>query len=305
MRFPRRGEKDRQKHACVTTGSERMVLAVTFGKRESENWQAAGQVVQLDHFKVERPRWVAIVLPGPWESADMLHPVAEALNGHGIGAIVLHLPGCQSSAPTALEYSDWIDLVQRLCERMQSDRHKLALLGVGLGGTLAYDAAARGAPIEALWMTAVGDPRRAPLRTRILGAAWPPWLTTLGMQWLSPVIGHRTWLPPGVAGRPLSLVAPRIDDAVDEPAPLPSHSLRWLGSYLTHAPAIEPEDFRRCPIVVVAPTADRWLQLEPTLDFYRRLPGDKQLHMLDGAGHLPIDATSADLLARGISAAAR
>ncbi len=278
-----------------------MVLRVTFGKHGTENWEHAGLPITLDHFQLERPRWVAILVHGPWESAEPLAPIACALNVEGIGATVLHLPGCGTPMPLGFEYEAWIDLLIALCARMQSDRHKLALLGVGLGGTLAYDAAAKGAPIEALWLTAVGDPRRAPLRARILGVRWPPWLTTLGMQWLRPLIGHRPWLPPGVAARPLSLIGSAPDEASREPAPLPMHPLGWLSSYLTHAPAIEPEEFTRCPVVVIAPTADRWLQLEPTLDFYRRLPGDKQLHMLEGANHLPVDPPSAANLAKAVS----
>jgi alpha-beta hydrolase superfamily lysophospholipase len=81
---------------------------------------------------------------------------------------------------------------------------------------------------------------------------------------------------------------------------VPEHPLRWLSSFLTYAPIVEPEEFRRCPVVLVAPTADRWLQLEPSLDFYRRLPGDKQLHMLADASHLPADGPGVAALVDGL-----
>lgn len=270
-----------------------MVSAVTFGKREPEIWQLSGQPVHVEQTLVAGAADHVIVISGPWESAEQLGSIARALNAQGISATLLHLPGCGRTPDLpGTEYASWVALIEALCQRERRDEQKLVLLGIGLGGTLAFHAAAKGAPIDALCMTAVGDPRRDALRRRILGDDWPPLLTTLGMQWLSPLIGDRRWVPPGVAARPLSLLA--------NPAPLPRHSLRWLSSFLTYAPAVEPEEFRRCPVVLLAPTADRWLQLEPSLDFYRRLPGDKQLHMLEGAEHLPVDAASAEMLVHAL-----
>jgi alpha-beta hydrolase superfamily lysophospholipase len=269
-----------------------MVSDVAIGKHENEICQLAGQTVHLDHFGATDARRHAIVIHGPWDHGEALWPIAQELASSGFRATLMHLPGCgRTPVEPGVDYANWIAPVVALCQRERPAHDKqLIAFGIGLGGTIAFHAAALGAPIDSLWLTAMGDPRRAALRQRILGSAWSPALTTLALQWLTPVIGARLWVPPGVLRRPVSLT-------VD----VPRHSVRFLSSFLTYAPSIEPEAFRRCPVVLAAPTADPWLQLEPSLDFFRRLPGDKRLHMLEGAGHLPVDPSSAEALVRGLA----
>lgn len=268
-----------------------MVSDVTIGKREGEVCELAGNTIHLDRFDLEDAHTHAVLVHGPWESGEALWPIADELVTGGISVTLMHLPGCgRTPLRAGMEYGDWAASLVALCRRQRAACDEpLVAFGVGLGGTLAFHAAALGAPIDSLWVTALGDPRRDALRRRILGDAWPPALTTLGLQWLTPVTGERLWVPPGLLRRNALI-------GVDAP----QHSLRWLSSFLSYGPAIEPEAFRSCPVVLVAPTADPWLQLEPSLDFYRRLPGQKQLHMLEGAGHLPVDSASAEALVRGL-----
>jgi len=271
---------------------ERMFSAVTNGKRDQEVCELAGLSIQLDQFRVSGARRHALLVHGPWDEGEALWPIAEQLATADIATTLVHFPGCGRTPPQeAIEYASWVAILVALAQRERgAHAGQLIAFGVGLGGTVAFHAAASGAPVDSLWLTAIGDPRRDALRRRILGDAWPPALTTLGLQWLTPVLGDRVWVPPGVLRR---------TDPADARVPL--HSLRWLSSFLTYGPVIEPEAFRAFPVVLVAPTADRWLQLEPSLDFYRRLPGDKQLHMLEGAGHRPVDPLIAEALVRGLS----
>lgn len=277
-----------------------MVSAVTIGKRETELWHVADQSIALDRYPAEAPSLTAVMLHGPWESAGSLASIGLALQALGVQCVCLELPGCgRSAAMPAYEFDAWVQIALALVQRVRAETAgKVALLGIGCGGTLAYFAAAAGAPIDVLVATAFGDARRKSMRQRIFGATWPPSLTTLGMRWLSPVLGERPWLPPGVIGRELCndmAIQTRLDAE-----PLPQHSIAFLSSLLNAAPAVEPEAFHARPTLLIAPTADRWLQLEPSLDFYRRIAGDKQLHMLAGSGHLPIDEPSAEALARAL-----
>ena len=67
-------------------------------------------------------------------------------------------------------------------------------------------------------------------------------------------------------------------------------SLAFLASYSGYAPAIEPEDFDVCPILLTQPAQDRWTPLHLSnlfLDRIRKVQVRKT--MLDNAGHYPIE----------------
>lgn len=66
--------------------------------------------------------------------------------------------------------------------------------------------------------------------------------------------------------------------------------IRFLTSYASYAPAVEPEDFDACPVLLTQPALDRWTPLhlsELVLDRITRVPVQKV--MLDNAGHYPLE----------------
>lgn len=65
--------------------------------------------------------------------------------------------------------------------------------------------------------------------------------------------------------------------------------LRFLRSLLAVRPAIEPEDFAVCPLLLAHPAADRWTTIEASRPFFDRIKGPKELVMLENCGHLPIE----------------
>jgi alpha-beta hydrolase superfamily lysophospholipase len=65
--------------------------------------------------------------------------------------------------------------------------------------------------------------------------------------------------------------------------------LRFLHSILAVRPAIEPEDFDLCPVLLAHPAADLWTKIEASRPFFDRIKGPKELVMLENCGHLPIE----------------
>jgi pimeloyl-ACP methyl ester carboxylesterase len=66
--------------------------------------------------------------------------------------------------------------------------------------------------------------------------------------------------------------------------------IRFLASYLNYVPAVEPESFDACPVLLTQPVEDRWSPLElsqPVLSRITRVPVDTV--MLTNAGHYPIE----------------
>ena len=62
-----------------------------------------------------------------------------------------------------------------------------------------------------------------------------------------------------------------------------------MHSLLAIRPAIEPEDFDLCPLLLVHPAADRWTTIEASRPFFDRIKGPKELVMLENCGHFPIE----------------
>lgn len=52
---------------------------------------------------------------------------------------------------------------------------------------------------------------------------------------------------------------------------------------------IEPQDFNKCPVLLVHPAEDRWTAPELSRLFYDNLCVDKKMVILPGAGHFPIE----------------
>src|SRR5205807_824033 len=53
--------------------------------------------------------------------------------------------------------------------------------------------------------------------------------------------------------------------------------LRFLHSTLAIRPAIEPEDFDLCPVLLAQPAADPWTTIEASRPFFDRIKGPKEL----------------------------
>ncbi len=65
--------------------------------------------------------------------------------------------------------------------------------------------------------------------------------------------------------------------------------LRFLHSLLAIRPAIEPEDFDLCPVLLAQPAADHWTTIEASRPLFDRIKGPKELVMLENCGHFPIE----------------
>lgn len=67
-------------------------------------------------------------------------------------------------------------------------------------------------------------------------------------------------------------------------------SMRFLSTYMTYKPAVAPEDFDICPILLTQPAEDRWTPLklsEPFLSRVKKVP--VKTVELGNAGHYPME----------------
>ncbi|WP_254215844.1 alpha/beta hydrolase [Burkholderia multivorans] len=80
-------------------------------------------------------------------------------------------------------------------------------------------------------------------------------------------------------------------------------TMAFLSSYMTYQPAIEPEDFDVCPVLLTQPAADRWTPLHLSEPFLQRIRKEPvKVVMLDNAGHYPLEQPGLSQMVNAIDA---
>src|SRR6185503_1936415 len=75
---------------------------------------------------------------------------------------------------------------------------------------------------------------------------------------------------------------------------------RFLRTLMTTAPAIEPEQFDVCPVLLAHPGDDRMTDIALSRRFFERLAAPKRMVVLDGASHMPTEHPGIDQLERAV-----
>jgi alpha-beta hydrolase superfamily lysophospholipase len=75
---------------------------------------------------------------------------------------------------------------------------------------------------------------------------------------------------------------------------------RFLRTLMHAAPAIEPEQFDICPVLVAHPGADRMTDIALSRRFFDRLAARKRMVVLDGASHMPTEHPGVDQLEKAV-----
>ena len=248
-------------------------------------WRSAN--IHLDRYVAPHAPATVILLHGGGGCGRLLAPYGQML--HGLSTI----------SPEMFTYDAWVDCVVDLAaaEHRRTNR-PVVLFGMSIGGYLAYMAAAKGRLAAGVIATTLADPRlsivrdqfaRHPRLNRLLSPALPLLAARLG--------GVR--LPIKWFANMQALCNTREVNQLVTSDPVGAANwapLRFMNSLFTIKPAIEPEAFDVCPVLLAHPAADRWTTLEASQPFFDRIKAPKELVMLDNCGHFPIEEPGVDRL---------
>ena len=265
-----------------------------------EYWRWRGLDVHLDRLAVPDAKLKIIVLHGAGAYGRVMAPAAAVAQRYGYETVAPDLPGYGlTRVPRRdMTYPLWIDCVCDLIDaELARDGKPIVLFGVSLGGLLAYQAAAR-RNVRGLIATTLADPRETLVRR---GFARHPLLGTAGL-WLLERLAFLTDglpLPMSAMSRmrqnsnkpALSAVVMR--DRLGGGSWVPARFLRTL---MTTAPAVEPEHFTACPVLLAHPGADRMTDIALSRRFFDRLAAPKRMVVLEGASHMPTEHPGIDQL---------
>lgn len=229
----------------------------------------------------------------------------------GYETIAVDMPeyGMTEVAKGALiRYDDWVqagsDLID--AERAKDDR-PIVLYGLSAGGMLTYHVAALNGKVKGIVGMTFLDQRSQQVRDE-----------TARNLFMSRVGGPMTNL---AAHTPLirsmripMTMASKMSALVNDPAALKvwlsdrtsagnAMTMAFLSSYMTYRPAVEPEDFAVCPVLLTQPAADRWTPLHLSEPFLQRIRKEPvKIVMLDNAGHYPLEQPGLSQMVNAIDA---
>ncbi len=271
-------------------------------------WRWRDLDVHLDRLDVAGAPVKVIVLHGAGAYGRVMAPAAVIARRYGYATVTPDLPGYGLTRVPwrRMTYPLWIDCV---CDLIDAERARdglpIVLFGVSLGGLLAYQVAARLATspghrgaLRGLIATTLTDPRepavrRGFARNRVLGGP--------GLWLLDRLAAITDGLPLPMAQ--VSRMA-HISNRADLSALVRSDRLgggswvpaRFLRTLMSTAPALEPEAFAACPVLLAHPGVDRMTDLALSRRFFDRLAAPKRLVVLDGASHMPTEHPGVDQL---------
>ncbi|MEV7499974.1 alpha/beta hydrolase [Streptomyces sp. NPDC093018] len=267
---------------------------------EEEFWDWRGHRVHLDRYPNPGARAKVVLHHGVGTNGRQMSLVLGApLARLGFETVALDNLGyglTRVRPGTTPSYDDWVDLVVDFLahERARDDR-PIILYGLSAGGMLTYHVAAkapRGTLAGIVGMTFL-DQRLQQVRDE---TAHDRIAARLG----GPVMGLLARTPAAGLQCPMSL-ASKMSALANDPGAMKVFlkdrtsaanwvSIRFLDRYMNYAPAVEPEDFDACPVLLTQPAEDRWTPHHlsvPVLSRITKVPVDTV--MLDNAGHYPLE----------------
>lgn len=269
------------------------------GSAPAEEWfDFEGTPIHLDRYARPEAPLSVIIVHGGGGYGRLFAPVGRRLANAGYEVIAPDLPGYGLSHAEAglVDYRVWVRVLCALvrAERARSGGRSVVLCGGSLGGYLAYLTAAALGRAEApagLIATTLADPRDASTKAQFAR-------NTLTRRLGLPLLPLVAWLV-GQLRLPIRWFT-KMDAMSNEPALSRLVAMDPLGggvrvpvgfmrSIFAVQPAIEPQDFDLCPVLLAHPGEDRWTGPESSLAFYARLKAPKSLLMLQGCGHFPVE----------------
>jgi len=189
-------------------------------------------------------------------------------------------------------YTDWADLVCHIIEiEKEKNERPIFVFGLSAGGMLAYHACAMNPGVKGLIVTNLLDQRMQAVRDYSSGNKI---ISRLGIPLLSILakINGELMLPMKALANMKAIVNDTkvlkllLNDNTSSGTKVP---LNFVISLLICNPKIEPENFNVCPVLLVHPELDKWTPVEISRLFFDKISCEKNLKILENAGHFPIE----------------
>jgi alpha-beta hydrolase superfamily lysophospholipase len=223
--------------------------------------------------------------------------VGAPLARRGYETVSIDMPGygvTRVNSDTTVVYDDWVTLGSEFVDaELKRDPRPVILYGLSAGGMLTYHVAAKNKKVSGIVGMTFLDQRVSEVRNET-SRNW--FMSNVGL----PMAKMSSWSFFGGMKMPMTMVS-KMSALVNDPKALDvflddrssagnSMPLRFLVDYTSYKPAIEPENFDVCPILLTQPAEDKWTPLRLSTPFLNRIKKvPVKVIMLDKAGHYPLE----------------
>jgi pimeloyl-ACP methyl ester carboxylesterase len=251
--------------------------------------------IHIDYYTRPDAPAKIIMLHGIGGNGRLLSFMAIPMFRRGFDVICPDLPGYGISKirnKKTIHLREWVNLVDHIIEQEYAhDKRPVFLFGFSLGGTLAWHVASANAGVKGIIATCLPDQRIARVRdfsatNKLMSRLGPLFISILNL------FAPGFLLPMNMVTRMRAITNhPEMSrelrrDPYSSGAKVP---LRLLHSILKAKPVAEAQNFSGCPVALLHPENDRWTPLEISRITFDKFPGEKELHILENAGHFPIE----------------
>lgn len=233
-----------------------------------------------------------VILHGVGGNGRLLEFIAVPLWMAGYEVICPDLPlyGLTKYKGT-VSYEDWIRCGVYVCRKYARCDLPLFLFGLSAGGMLAYQVACKVPKVDGLIITCILDQRIAEVTMK---TASSPFMAAAGKPFLR--CTHRFFESIKLPMKAVCNMKAIVNNTElaeilmrDKLSTGTSVSLEFLYGMLNPLIEMEPEQFMKCPVLLVHPGEDQWTDPRLSRLFFNRIAADKEYNLLKGAGHFPIE----------------
>lgn len=257
-----------------------------------------GNRIHLDIYTPADPKATILLFHGVGGNGRLLSFLAVPLFKSGYQVICPDMPLYGYSTYTGtVNYNTWVENGVEIAVHYAKEKLPLFLFGLSAGGMLAYQVACQIPEIRGVLATCILDQRLQIVRE---STASNPYLVRFGlpvmaqmrkcfphlripMKWVAnmkAIVNHRELAQLLMADKKSSGASITLD---------------FLYTMLHPDIRIEPGNFKM-PFALLHPENDLWTSITLSRLFYDKLACEKELHLLTGAGHFPIEEEGLNIL---------
>ena len=248
--------------------------------------------IHIDHYICDNEKGVVVIFHGVGGNGRLLSFIAAPLCRAGYEVICPDLPLYGHTICTGkITYSNWIECGVHVAQKYKKRNKPLYLFGLSAGGMVAYQVSCRLDNLNGLIVTCLLDQRIGKVTKETASSSI---MATLGKPMLKAT--HRII---GKIKVPMKMVC-NMKAIVNNEAlakllmsdPISSGTkitLEFLYGMLNPDIEIEAKDYDKCPVLLVHPEKDYWTDISLSKLFFDKIKAPKDLKILSGAGHFPIE----------------
>lgn len=263
-----------------------------------EWWSWKGNKVHLDTYRNPNAKAKVILFHGVGTNGRQMTTIIGAplaKDGFEIISIDMPLYGMtQVDQKTTITYDDWVNLGNDYINyELERDSRPIFLYGLSAGGMETYHIACKNKKVKGIIGMTFLDQRNQQVRNETTNNAfWAYWGTPL--SGLSCKLGLGKFpLKMSLCSKMNALCNNKDAQKVflkDKTSAGNSVPLKFIYSYMTARPEIEPENFDICPILLAQPEKDRWTPLHLSTPFLSRIKKvPVKIVTLENGGHYPVE----------------